>query len=387
MNRRSIIVLTSLLLAFIALTGFDCASTEMTSAKLYLQQKNFDKAIDALNKEVAKNPKSDEGYYLLGYLYSERDEYDKMLDVFTKSLEVSKKYEKDISSIKKSAWAKSFNKGVNLFGKATSTTKDSAQSYFKKSADAFLVAQKVEPDSILTYKNLAFVYFNLGREEDAVEPLKKLATKGKDPEGYRYLGEIYSNRGSNRMLAYAKSKAKDDSVQAMQDYDEAIKWLEDGRKIAPQNSEILRILANSYIGANKTQIAMNTFKEGVVQDPSNKLYRYNYGVLLLGANMYPEAEEQFAKALELDPEYLNAEYNLAVTYVKWGAAIQKKAEETQKNDPLALEKIRMALPHLEKYTEKKTDDASVWELLGKVYSYLSMTNEAKSAFDKADKLR
>jgi len=42
-------------------TAFQCSSTELTSAKLYIQQKNYDKALDVLQKEVAKNPKSDEG--------------------------------------------------------------------------------------------------------------------------------------------------------------------------------------------------------------------------------------------------------------------------------------------------------------------------------------
>jgi tetratricopeptide (TPR) repeat protein len=387
MKKSYIIAAASLLFAFMMLTGFECASTEMTSAKLYLQQKNYDKAIDALQKETEKNPKSDEGNYLLGYLYNERDDYDKMIGAFKKSLAISNKYEKDITNVKKSAWAKTFNRGVSFFGKATNSPKDSATMHFDKSAESFLLAIKIEPDSILTYKNLAFVYFNLGQEDKAIEPLVTLATRGQDPEGYRYLGEIYSNKASNLMLTYVKSKKTADSVTAMGHYDEAINWLEKGRKVAPGNAEILRILANSYIGAHKTEIAMATFKEGVIQDPNNELYRYNYGVLLLGANLFSEAETQFKKALELKPEYLNAGYNLAVTYVKWGAAIQKKAEETQKNDPAALEKIRQALPHLEKYVEKKPDDSMVWELLGKVYSYLNMTNEAKSAFDKADKLR
>ena len=49
------------LVFFIALvfSGFQCSSTELTSAKLYIQQKNYEKAIDALQKEVQKNPKSD----------------------------------------------------------------------------------------------------------------------------------------------------------------------------------------------------------------------------------------------------------------------------------------------------------------------------------------
>jgi len=97
--------------AFLTFTGFQCSSTELTSAKLYIQQKNWDKAIDVLNKEVTKNPQSDEGYYLLGAAYAEKENMDKMIENFDKSLAVSKKYEKEIKSAKKYHWANFFNKG------------------------------------------------------------------------------------------------------------------------------------------------------------------------------------------------------------------------------------------------------------------------------------
>jgi cytochrome c-type biogenesis protein CcmH/NrfG len=37
--------------------------------------------------------------------------------------------------------------------------------------------------------------------------------------------------------------------------------------------------------------------------------------------------------------------------------------------------------------QKKQDDAPTWELLGKVYSVLSMNDDANKAFEKADKIR
>ena len=56
---RSKIFIMLIILAGLAVTGFECASTELTSAKVYIQQKNYSKAIESLQKEVAKNPLSD----------------------------------------------------------------------------------------------------------------------------------------------------------------------------------------------------------------------------------------------------------------------------------------------------------------------------------------
>ena len=174
---------------------------------------------------------------------------------------------------------------------------------------------------------------------------------------------------------------------AYENYNKSIEILEQGRTIYPGDQEILLYLSNSYIAANKADIAVGTFKAGVEQDPKNKYYRYNYAVLLLGKGDYANAEEQFIEALKIDQEYMNANYNLAVTYVKWGVTLQKEADDAQKENPMIKEKYHSALKYLESYVQKKTDDAATWDLIGKVYSVLSMNTDAAKAFEKADKLR
>ena len=72
MKHSKLFVLAFLMLSMV-FVGYQCGSTEITSAKLYIQQKNYDKAIEVLQKEITKNPKSDEGYYLLGYVQGEQE--------------------------------------------------------------------------------------------------------------------------------------------------------------------------------------------------------------------------------------------------------------------------------------------------------------------------
>ena len=52
--QKSNILLAVVLFAGMILSGFQCSSTELTSARLYIQQKNFDKAIEVLKKDVEK---------------------------------------------------------------------------------------------------------------------------------------------------------------------------------------------------------------------------------------------------------------------------------------------------------------------------------------------
>jgi tetratricopeptide (TPR) repeat protein len=373
----------------LVLSGFQCSSTELTSAKLYIQQKNYDKAIDALQKEVQKNPKSDEGLYLLGVVLGEKERYTEMTDAYSKSLSISNKFADNIAASKKYFWANLFNKGVGYYQRGTKTAdKDSVKLLYAKSIDAFNSAIEIEPDSADTYKNLAFVYMSAQDYDKAISPLEKLIEKEGHIDGYKFLSEIFYVKGIEYKNKYDNNKVLSDSLDAMKYFDKAISVAEEGRKKYPDDSEILLTLSNAYIGANKVEVAIDAFKTGVEKDPTNQYYRYNYGVLLLGKNDFSGAETQFKKALEIDPEYYNASYNLAVTYVKWGANINKIADEKgDLNNKEYKEKYQKALPYLEKIVQNKKEDVQMWELLGKVYSVLGMQKDAENAFKKADELR
>jgi len=383
------LLITLLLGLGIIYSGFQCSSSELTSAKLYIQQKNYDKALESLKKEVEKNPQSDEGYYLLGVVQGELGQYKEMNDALNKSVAISDKYKEDASTLKIYHWSNLINnKGVVFFKKGINTTdQDSSKIYFDKSIEAFETAIMLEPDSAITYDYLSRVYMNVKRYDDAIKPLETLIEKDHPLDAYKFLGDIFYDKASKLKSQYEQTKNVQDSVQAMEYYDKTIKVLEEGRKRYPDDGDLLLTLSNSYIGANKIDIALTAFKAGIEQDPGNKFYKYNYGVLLLGANDFAGAEEQFSKAIEIDPDYENAIYNLAVTYVKWGASIQKAAEEKGVSSEEAKQKYQAALPYLEKVVQMRPEEAPIWELLGRVYTILGRTDDAQNAFDKADQFK
>jgi tetratricopeptide (TPR) repeat protein len=387
MKRNIIFMLLSILL-MLSLSAFQCSSTELTSAKLYIQQKNYPKAIEALKKEVAKNPKSDEGFYWLGVVYGEQGQYKEMVDALNKSLEISDKYKKEIDNAKKSYWTGAFNKGVSFFNKASKTTsEDSIKMFRDKAIESFNEAILIEPDSADNYKNLSFAYLQAGQNEEAIQPLQKLISLERSSDSYRILGQIYSQMGVNEEIKYKKSEDPKDSLAAVQDYNDAIKVLEDGRKYYPDNEDILFYLTNAYVGANKTDFARETFKTGVEKSPNNQYYRYNYGTLLLQSGDYEKAAEQFQKAIDIDSTYHSAYYNLAVSYIRWGTALREKADSLGKDDPEYRIKYQEALPLLKKAIELKPEDPLSWETIAKVYAVLGMNKESEDAFKKADQYR
>ena len=382
------IVIAVLFITGLLISGYQCASTELTSARLYIQQKNYERALEVLQEDVSKNPKSDEGYFLLGVVYGEMNDMNKMVESFDKSLSISGKFTKEISEYRISYWSTYFNRGVSDYKKGTEAENiDSAKIYFNSSIENYKTAIMLEPDSANNYRNIAYAYLTAGNLDASIDPLKKLIELEKPEDGYQYLGEIYSTLGANKMIEYQNTKNTQDSIDAINYFNLGISVLNEGKQKFPANAEISASLTQSYIGAGRIDEALQEARVSVAADPQNKDYKYNYGVLLLNTNEFAEAENQFLQALEIDPEFENANYNLAVTYVKWGAEINRVAEEKGVMTEEDIEKYQKALPYLEGVVEADPENVQMWELIGKVYTVLGMTEDAENAFSKADALR
>lgn len=178
--------------------------------------------------------------------------------------------------------------------------------------------------------------------------------------------------------------------EAVVEFKKGLAVLKPASELYPADASIMTVLTNCFIGANMTQQAADAFKMAAEKNPGNKDFQYNYGVILLQANKYPQAIAEFEKTLKIDPQYWNAIYNMGASYVNWGVQIQTNA--SQNSDPDSLRKavsakFQLALPYLEKFSTYKPDDPNIWELLGKVYAYLNEIKKAQSAMQKADSLR
>ncbi len=384
------LVLTSLsaLLIFLSFTAFQCASTELTSAKLYIQQKKYDKAQEVLQKEIQKNPQSDEGHYLLGHLYGEQANYAKMNEHFAKSLETSNRFAENIKSYRQNYWANEFNKGVNLYNRAGKvTSQDSSKNYFLKASDAFRNAVIIMPDSSASYQNLSFTLRRAGEDEKAVQIFEDLNKTNKSAATSKMLADNYLYVGQKFMDSYKENGNAQDSVKAMSYFNNAVTMLEEETKNNPNDNDLLVLLSSAYISAKKTDVALNTFKAVVEKNPENAQFRYNYGVLLLEAKDFTGSVEQFEKAIEIDPKFESALYNLSVAYLRWGSELRNKAEENKTTDPAANQKFEGAMQSLERLVEINPNEVAYWETLAKVYALLGKNDQAKDAFDKADSLR
>src|SRR5688500_16258304 len=66
--RRSVLLLP-IVAMYMALSGFDCASTQMNTAKVAMQRKDYAAAAAALEKEVALRPNAGDAWLALAEAY------------------------------------------------------------------------------------------------------------------------------------------------------------------------------------------------------------------------------------------------------------------------------------------------------------------------------
>ncbi|VAX29211.1 hypothetical protein MNBD_IGNAVI01-328 [hydrothermal vent metagenome] len=378
-SKNTVIVDYSFLVRFLQkFKFFKISPIGLTEAKLSIQKNDYDTAKELLEKV------NSECLYLLGYVNGEQNDLEAMLDSFDKSISINNQYEKEINDYKNYQWQEYFNKGVENFNSGVKETESNlSKKLFDESIENFKNSIICNPKSVESYQNLVYSLINAGREDELEEPLKKVIELNQSAEAYVDLSKVYNNQAVHLINYYTITKNESEKDEAMKIYETRIALLEEGRKIHSEDTAILAQLSNAYVEANKMDEAMETFKQGVEKDPMNEKYRYNYGVLLLGAYQYANAIEQFKKAIEVKNDYSSAYYNLGVTYLKWGAELQEKAIEEESDDMSYKEKFKEALPPLEKYLATNPEDAAIWDYVGKIYANLGDTEKSKEAFDKA----
>ncbi len=302
----------SLLIAAVLLTAADGCSSDpnVEGAKLDLRNKDYDRALNNLNKALETNPQNAEAYQLKGQALSEQAfttddpaEHARLLTDMKAAFENAVQYDPTLSeAVTRSmriAYANEFQRAVQAFNRGRND-----DSEFSVAAEYFGNAATLQPDSAGAYVNQAYAYMNAGEPNKALQPFEMAIEKGDtEPETYRFLSGLYA--ANDRM-------------------DDAIATLETATRMYPDNVDLQTELLNAYQLTGQTDKAMDRYRAAVERDPDNELFRYNYGTLLTQTGDYDQALVQLQKAVELDPEYANAHFNLGAVFINKAVDVNER---------------------------------------------------------------
>jgi tetratricopeptide (TPR) repeat protein len=347
---------------------------ETTSAKMYIQQSNYDKAIEQATLAVEKQPNNPEAYFVLGQAYGHKKMFREMNDAFKKSLEQSEKYAADIDQHLLKYWIDVFNSGVNAI----------KQDKIDDAIEKFQIATELRPEKIDAYKNLAFAYTQNDQDSMAIEVyLYALKNNPEDLEVKYYLGALY----------YQAEK-----------YDKSIEILQEVLDKADPNTQIytdaLTNIAYAYDLLGDSDKAIETYKTALEQTPDDKDLIFNMGRLYSIQDKYEDAIASFKKVLELDPQDFESNLNIGNSYISLADSIANDAkkvdergnsiyseEEITEKEKLAETHFENAITYLEKAIELQPDNVNAWTLLGIAYVRSGNAEKGQEAFDKAEELK
>ena len=225
----------------------------------------------------------------------------KMVESFNSALEIepdNAEYNQELTN----AYIEEFRSGYNAFQRGQED-----ESAYAVAVQHFKNASMIRPDSVGPYVNQAYALFQAGNPSDAIMPLEKAIGLGEENvDTYTFLSSLYQN--DSRM-------------------EDSIDLLLKARDKHPNDQEIRGQLLNAFIATDQIDRAMEDYSSAVESEPDNKIYRYNYGTLLMGAEEYDMAIEQLNEAVKIDPDYGDAYANIGAAYANKAISIHNSAIE------------------------------------------------------------
>jgi tetratricopeptide (TPR) repeat protein len=357
-----------------------CQIKELTTAKVHIQQNDWDKAVVQLEKAAAENPQNAEAQFLLGRGYAVQGRFAEMNRAFEASLKASPQFALEIKSWQESYFSERFNQGV----------KAARENDWTAAREAFAAALQIDARHPEACRNFAFVHDKLGESEKALQLYRTLIDlKPDDWEAYLAMAGIHNQR---------------------QEYDRSVALLEQALAKDSAHPRILAELAFIYDCQGKRDKAFATYRQALQIQPDDKELLLNLGRLFLAKDDYAGALQEFAKVLTIEPDNFEATYVSGLCYLKLGERLQKQWRSVGAPQAVALRKMpppktpadssqsdelrlaafknyQAAKPFLQKAVALDSLHAGAYFNLGFAYARLGEAEKAAESFKKCEALQ
>ncbi len=238
--------------------------------------------------------------------------------------------------------------------------------------NAIMFAQKNEFSTSMRYYNLIFDIIpldednNLKRNNITAEVVHKniayTALKAKDPSTAKiHFQKLIDSNFNDPKIYLNMAKIYLDQKDTIS----ALKYIEQGKAIFDDNLNLITEEMNIYLVQGKTDILIAKLSESIEANPDNELLYLNRGMMYESKKNHDSAALDYKKAIELNPDQLDANYNLGVLYFNEAAGMANAANAIKANDEFAKakqkyeQKFKDAAPFLEealKLNSRKTED-------------------------------
>jgi tetratricopeptide (TPR) repeat protein len=321
LNKRNNIILA----LFCTLVFCGCPSEEYTSAKLYLQQNDLEKAEEFLVKAMAVEVDNPEIPFQLGHhIYGKDGRWTEMNEVYDRALAIDPNrkilegstVQEMVEISRFGYWSVVYNNAIKVYNSSKELDEQNRKVAILEAISEFQTASEIKADESLNYTMLATSYFELG-EIDKVNQIrsaelivKAVEINPQDFNANMTAGQIFSR---------------------ISQPENALQYLQKAVELDPGNTAAIRNLAQTYYDLDNVNESIATYEKAIrttVDMKTKADLHFNLGVLYNQDGDYDLAEDHFISALDLNPEDVEAILGMAQSFEsneKW-----RKAEKFYK---------------------------------------------------------
>lgn len=279
---------------------------------------------------------------------------------------VKPKYTKDIKGVLSANHIYYLNAGAFYFDEKDYKTASEAFEQYLAISDLPMFAGESVAERDSNYMTVQFyagvAATQLGDPQKAIAALNRAKEFGfRQNDTYQYLYYEYDQlKDTANMEAIAK----------------------EGMKLFPEDPNFILNLINIYIYSNRNDEAIDYLNQVIADDPNNpQLYDVLGNVYESGLKDYENAEKNYSKALEIDPNYIEASSNLGRVYYNQAINVQGDANMISDNKLYQVEIAKAkalfekALPYFQKAHAAKPEQREYLIALRGIYYNLNMGKE------------
>ncbi|OQX81596.1 MAG: hypothetical protein B6D64_01885 [Bacteroidetes bacterium 4484_276] len=170
----------------------------------------------------------------------------------------------------------------------------------------------------------------------------------------------------------------------------AIDYNKTGRELYPDDLGLIFSETNIYMALGENDKSLELLNLAIDGDPSNKSLYFAAGTIYEKTLMYDQAKKYYEKAINVDPDYFEANYNLGALYFNKAVELLGQADalnlnEEEKYNALKDESealMQKAVPYLEKADSLESSDKITLQTLKEIYTRLNMLEKLKGVNER-----
>jgi len=321
-----------------------CISPELRTARIAVNERDWNRAIKSLDVEIARMPQSAEAWYLRGWCFENLGDWVNMTQAFDRSLGISTQFEEKIKDTRLRLVARYYGRAYAEDSTAhglIANTQDSlawnkANELWSAVFACLDTAIIIEPRDVRLYQQAAVMGYNSKHYERAGQYALKAMELEKPGEPEISVREV--------MLSIAIGK-KDDN--------EIVKWARElMNSVDPQKESDIYLhgydaTLTAYMDQNQIEKAQGITKEVISHFPKHPDVLMNLAILMIKRSDYNSAKQIFSDILAIEPDNFEANLNLGTILVnqdKWLESIVylDKAYKMQPDNKIAIQNLMAA---------------------------------------------